>query len=79
MTCSILIIFIDPAYMSSQLRSHVASSLIATDAAELNTCYTMYCCHTKVVKVSLPKLAGDVLKSAEEVTRIHLKDHTCAD
>ena len=60
-------------------RSHIASSLIATDATELYTCYTKYCCHTKVVEVSLPKLACGVLESAEEIPRIHLEDHTCTD
>ena len=33
---------------------------------------------TKVVEVSLPELAGGVLKSAEQITRVHLEDHTCA-
>lgn len=32
---------------------------------------------TQVVEVCLPQLARGVLESAEKITSIHLKNHTC--
>ena len=71
--------------MQNSHRLHRSSLHVITDEiicpilTEWHICYTTYCCHTKVVKVSLPKLAGGVLKSTEEISRIHLENHTCAD
>ena len=71
--------------MQSSHHLHNSSLHVITDditcpnLTECHRCYTRNCCHTKEVKVSLPKLAGGVLESAKEITRIHLENHTCAD